>query len=302
MRTYITLRRFIENKENLDKNGIYKIYHLSKPNIYYIGSTYRTHKKLCKRGFYGRWIEHFSRLNRKIHHSKYLQNVINKYGIEDLRFEIVEIIEDKTKIRGKELYYISLFNSYKNGYNSTDETNHQCMSEEDRTKASIRMKLNNPMKDKKNRNKMITSKKINYRNIILQYNLEGNFIKEWNSIQEASTGLKIHDSNIFRALSRETKSSGNFLWFYKDEFSEELLTKKIQDLKKIYKPSKETIAKMVLKIIKKVYVFNKNNELIQEFRSIADAAKFYNIDSGNISKCCNGKQKTYKNMIFKFNN
>lgn len=301
MHTYITLKRFINNKENLDKNGVYKIYHLSKPNIYYIGSTFRTHKKICKKGFYGRWIEHFSALNRKTHHSKYLQNVINKYGIEGLRFEIIEIIENNELTREKEEYYINIFNSCKKGYNSSNKTTHPVMSVKNRLKQSERMKKNNPMKNINSINKRIVSKKENYKNIILQYDLKGNFIKEWETIQKAASALIVHDSNIFRTLSGETKTSANYLWFYKDEYCEDLLKNKIKALQNVYKPSIESINKMIKKISKKVFIFDKNGNFIKEFNSIKEAADFYNIDPGNISKCCNGKQKTYKDMIFKFN-
>lgn len=300
MKRYITLKRFITDLTDIDKNGIYKIYHLSKPNIVYVGSTFRKHIKDCKKGFYGRWIEHFSKLNRNKHHSKYLQNVVNKYGIEGLRFEIIEICENINLIRQKELEYIDLFNAHKNGYNSSSKTEHCMLSTKNRKKFSIRMRINNPMKQKDSINKMLQTKKNTYKNIIYQYDLEGNFIKEWDTIQDAAITIKVHSTNIFRALSEETKKCKNYLWFYKDSFSEEKLQKKLNRLKIKVKRSKESTEKSVLKQNKKVCCFDMSGKLLNIFPSIKEAGQFYNIYSGNISKCLKKKQKTSGGLYWEY--
>ncbi len=63
--------------------GIYSI--TSKVNgKRYIGSSIRISD---------RWIEHKKQLQNNIHHSKYLQNHYNKYGENDLLFDVVEIVE-----------------------------------------------------------------------------------------------------------------------------------------------------------------------------------------------------------------
>lgn len=51
---------------------------------------------------------------------------------------------------------------------------------------------------------------------ILQYNLDGNFIKEWDSIVIACTELKISRKNISSACSGYRKSSQGFMWRYKN--------------------------------------------------------------------------------------
>lgn len=53
---------------------------------------------------------------------------------------------------------------------------------------------------------------------ITQYDLEGNFIKEWNSIKEARNTLEI--CNIPLALSGANKTAGKFIWKYKIEDNE----------------------------------------------------------------------------------
>lgn len=66
------------------------------------------------------------------------------------------------------------------------------------------------------RNKRL-SKKLKGKGIkpILQYTLDGEFIKEWESIKQASEELYITHSNIGRCCRGEQKKCGGFLWKYK---------------------------------------------------------------------------------------
>lgn len=51
---------------------------------------------------------------------------------------------------------------------------------------------------------------------------------------------------------------------------------------------------------KTVLQFDKNGNFIKEWPSISEAARIINISTGNIVKCCKGKQKTYKGFIWKY--
>jgi len=51
---------------------------------------------------------------------------------------------------------------------------------------------------------------------ILQYDLQGNFIKEWPSIKIASTELNINDKGICNSLKGRAQSSGGYIWKYKN--------------------------------------------------------------------------------------
>lgn len=50
---------------------------------------------------------------------------------------------------------------------------------------------------------------------ILQYDKQGNFIKEWSSISEAGKELNIHYSNIPACCKGKKKTVGGFIWRYK---------------------------------------------------------------------------------------
>lgn len=49
---------------------------------------------------------------------------------------------------------------------------------------------------------------------VKQYDLEGNFIKQWDSIKDASLNLKINSSNICCCCKGIYKTCGNYIWRY----------------------------------------------------------------------------------------
>lgn len=57
------------------------------------------------------------------------------------------------------------------------------------------------------------------RKVIMQFSKDGEFIKEWESINLASKELKINRSNIIRVCKNDTnrKIAGGFIWKYKEE-------------------------------------------------------------------------------------
>ena len=50
---------------------------------------------------------------------------------------------------------------------------------------------------------------------IIQFDLQGNFIREWNSTQEAALFYKIQKGHICNALNGRSKSSNGYMWGYK---------------------------------------------------------------------------------------
>jgi hypothetical protein len=104
-------------KEELFSTGVYTI--TSKVNgKMYVGSVSYIGNKYIKShyGFYGRWNLHLNHLKRGVHHSIYLQRHVNKYGIEDLKFEILDIC-DPSICKGIEIYWINTLDTCRNGFN-----------------------------------------------------------------------------------------------------------------------------------------------------------------------------------------
>ena len=88
--------------------GIYIIRNTINDKVY-IGSAM---------SFNNRFNGHKSDLNNGKHNNR-LQNFVNKYGIETLIFDVIEIIENKENLIEREQYWIDYYQSYKskNGYN-----------------------------------------------------------------------------------------------------------------------------------------------------------------------------------------
>lgn len=77
--------------------GIYKIQSKHKPEKFYIGSAIY---------FKNRWALHLADLRKNQHHSPRLQNHVNKYGVADLEFIILELCFPEFLI-SREQYYLN---------------------------------------------------------------------------------------------------------------------------------------------------------------------------------------------------
>ena len=61
------------------------------------------------------------------------------------------------------------------------------------------------------------NKRVNKGKKIKQFDLEGNFIKEWESIKQAGEYLNICKVGIARCCRKEQKTAGNYKWEFKEE-------------------------------------------------------------------------------------
>lgn len=56
----------------------------------------------------------------------------------------------------------------------------------------------------------------NIKKPIFQYDIDGNFVREWSSIREASENLNINESSISQHLGGKQKTSGGYIWKFKN--------------------------------------------------------------------------------------
>lgn len=301
MNLYKVLKNKIDDLTDVSKNGVYMIYHTSKPDKVYIGSTFRTHHKKCRKGIYGRWIEHHSRLINDTHHSIKLQRFINKYGIDGLRFRVLWTCDDclESEIRKLELEKINEYDSFKKGFNCSDETFHPSMSEKARLKSSERMKSKNPMKNKNTVKKMIeTSYKNRVFEPVLVFTKTGKLVGEFKSITLAAEYLKRDYTNVFRACKGEVKTCADHIIIYKHEYNIELLDQRMGKINTRKKMSPESIKKRALSQSKKVRIYKDDFEEI--FESILSASKKLKLDQGAVSRCCRGEYEQTKGYKCEF--
>ncbi len=90
--------------------GIYSITNLVNGNMY-IGQTLRSFKE--------RWDAHKRELRANVHHNNCLQGAFNKYGEENLIFQVVHSCDELDNLNKLEVYYIEKYDTFKNGYNLT---------------------------------------------------------------------------------------------------------------------------------------------------------------------------------------
>lgn len=163
--------------------GIYKIYcGCSNRKDVYIGSTKTT--------FVNRWRQHLYKLKLNKHENTSLQRICDKYGVNCLRFEIIELLIDYNTIQSREQYWIDYFNSYKNGYNNTPLAGN--------TLGVIR---NEEQKSK-------------FYKIVSQYNLNGEYIKTFKSLKSASIESNTDYVTLSNACNGKIKTANGYQWLF----------------------------------------------------------------------------------------
>ena len=130
------------------------------------------------------------------------------------------------------------------------------------------------------RNKKNTERKI------IQFSKNGDFIKKWNSIAEASNNLNISKSSIWNVCNKKMKhkkSAGGFMWRYNDGKAKSKI-----------KPFKNNH-------IKEIIQYTLSGEFVQKFNSILNAEHITKIRSENIWSACSNKTKSAGGFMWRYN-
>ncbi len=129
----------------------------------------------------------------------------------------------------------------------------------------------------------VKKRKVAKKNIpISQYDLNGNFIRNFKSQAEAERLTGVKSKLINKCLTRKSyNQAGGFMWFYQN------------DKTKIIKYDGRYYKKSVLK-------FNMNGVLLNEYESITVAAEMNNLKPNNITQNLCGKIKSHGGFIWKY--
>ena len=124
---------------------------------------------------------------------------------------------------------------------------------------------------------------------VLQFSLNGELLREYSSFKEASRITNIDATLIGRAAKNNSMTAGGYIWLEKNST--------ITILQKLLLVNNQNQSKK-----KQIGQYTLNNELIQTFNSITDAAKAIGKEScrSAIGKVCQGKQKTSCGYIWKY--
>ena len=118
--------------------------------------------------------------------------------------------------------------------------------------------------------------------VLYQYDLDGNFIKEWESITQASKELKINRCHIGNASKSDFKRQGRgFLW-------SRIFIDKAPKFKRT--PSHSKIVEQ----------YSLKGKLVNTFKSGAEASRKTGINRFSIYHCVNENQKTAGGFFWKY--
>lgn len=204
---------------------------------------------------------------------KHSYNSIESMRIRHKEFPNYNKSSDKTHIIDKELLYQK--------YVIENLSLNKCASFFGTAKSTIfhNLKENNITKDKSTWINQVAS---NPKKVVLQYDLSGNLINEWEGIQVITDSLSINKSNIANCCRGIAISAGGFIWRYKDNFIDINLSK--------------------LKRGREVIQFDKSNNRLKSFDSIKEAGLFSGVRANNIQDCCVGRIKSAGGFIWRYKN
>jgi hypothetical protein len=187
--------------------GIYKI--TSPKGAVYIGQSWQIEKRFnkYKKSFYN------------IKSQRFLYNSFLKYGTDNHTFKVIHelpIDVDQAVLDTYEILYIAQYKECGFEMLNLREGGHAGGKICEESKKLMRERklgktLTKEHKEKIGKNQGI---KLN-RRAVFQYDLQGNFIKEWDSLGSAAREVHVFEQNIRRSC-KNNKRTGQFKWKYKN--------------------------------------------------------------------------------------
>lgn len=227
------------------KSGVYQITNTINNN-FYIGSAKNIHTRILGH----KWL-----LKNNQHHNRHLQSAVNKYGICNFTFKELAYCPNEY-LRKLEQWFID---TLKPKYNILLIVG-----------TSKGLKHPKSFFDKMNKK-------------ILQYDLNGVFIKEWKSTKEASIVLGLNRHNISGCLNNKFNQASGFIWKFKTKGYKKFIV-----LNKPITINNQHCIKAILKI--------NNDGSIEEFESMTICSKHIGITKGHISNILAGRNPQNKNF------
>lgn len=117
---------------------------------------------------------------------------------------------------------------------------------------------------------------------MLQYDLDGNYIKEFTSVKNAAQEVGTQPRCISNVTHGWTKSAAGYIWRLKTEKNIEKIEAHTDNNKR------------------KILCYNLNGDFINEYDSLISAERDLGIHYQSISDCCRGKVEKVKGFKFKY--
>lgn len=279
---------------------------------YYI---YKATNKTNEKSYIGQTVDYQKRIwqHRRCYEKEdcKFHDAIKEFGFENFEWEILKTCHAKQEAEKYEKYFIEFYDSYRNGYNENKGGvgGHNakpivCLSLEGEyikkydsaadaerdgfCNSSVLLCCKNKAYTCKNRMFMFEEDYLkngakNYKKPvstctkpIVQCDLDGSFVNEFLSVQEAAASTQIDRTSISGVLTKTKKTAGGYIFVYKENF-----------------PIKDISQYQCRKKGRKVAQVNPNtNEIVKVFDRIADAGKELNVSYKAIHKVINKPGRT----------
>jgi hypothetical protein len=210
----------------------------------------------------------------------------------NIKTEILEYVDDISKLNDRETYWLQYFNVANNPefYNRSN-ISHGCHITKESTK--VIQSLNSPKRKK-----------------IIQYDLDGNFIKIWGCMNDVYKKLNINVGDLTCVCQGKQKTAGGYQWIYYNErylnvipsvkkYQKPLNFNNMSPLKGISRPKEHIMGRY-----KPIIQIDKQNNIIKEWNYIREACTQFGGDinkiESNINGCLKNKQKTAYGFIWRY--
>lgn len=279
---------------------------------YYI---YKATNKVNGKLYIGQTVNYHARVQQHLRCSPkedcLFHRAIEEFGKDNFEWEVIDKCNSSQKALQLERFYISLYNTYRDGYNENKGGvgghNARAVVRLDKDGTFIERYDSAMEADKYGfgntdvllccKNKMLTCKgyqfmfedeykangaktyikpkPINQRKVI-QCDLKGNFIKEFDSIAQASTETGTNRTTLIAALKHRYKNANGYIFVYEEDFP-------IKDLSMYTKLKKgRKIAQIDIK----------TNKVVKEYDRISDAGKALGVNYKAIHKVVDKPDRT----------
>ena len=213
------------------KEGIiYKATNVATGEVYIGATTISSQERIN---------DHYNKATKNYGHK--FQNDIREYGFESFIWEQIDTGINTDELALKEKYYIQKFDSFHNGYNSDRgggfkktiyqynltgelESTFQSLEEASKSSSISEESISHAcVGDRKTSNGFYWTYtttfdlKEDYRKKkVIQYDFDGELVKVFDSISEASKATEVNKSSIAKCCRGERKKAGDFIWKFLD--------------------------------------------------------------------------------------
>lgn len=208
----------INDRNEIYMTGVYKLFHIAQPEIFYIGSCKSVRDKRSRTGFSRRFSGHYNFARLGKHRNKNIQALVNRLGTDGLRMQILEICDPEFSVI-REQSFIDLLKPPLNicpcaanssGFRHSEETRRLLREKKrERFGEGFIRKVKYKKTPKELRNYQVVA--------VIQFDKNGGLIKEHKSIADAAQENNISRGGIVNAASGRRTTSGGYIWRYKNE-------------------------------------------------------------------------------------